>query len=843
MEKLTPMMKQYFDVKNNYPDALLFYRLGDFYELFYEDAKLVSLECDLVLTSRGAGNDQKAPMCGVPHHAVTPYIQKLIGRGYKVAIVEQMEDPALAKGIVKRDVIRIITPGTIMDENADEKNEVYIAAVEDDITGYAIAACEMASGKTVLRRIEHSRFELIQYCLRNNVREIVFHTQVGERVLKRIREVPNLMISFCDEHKIDDFYLPLVEHVQRDSLHTAYGRLINYLQSTQFRTLTHLQRAEIDDVQTYCELDYSTMTNLELLSPLRPNGKNLTLFSYMDRCKSAMGSRLLKSWIEKPLTLITDIQNRQTQVAVLVKDFLLRDRLMQHCKGIYDLQRICAKIAFKSAIPQDMVRLMRSLRQISPMKEMLSAHESFHWAEKVDPLTDLLAILENRLEEDVPATAKEGGIFVNGYSELLDHYRDVTTGGNRWLLEFENREKDRTGIKNLKVGYNRVFGYYIEVSKGSMGLVKDEFGYIRKQTLTNAERYICEELKGKEDELLHAKERAVRLEEELFNELISEVSSFLPKIQIVASFGATIDALSALAQISSQSGFVLPVFTDKRSIHIEESKHPLLASSQLKHEVISNSLEMKEEDIVFVLTGPNMGGKSTYMRQIALTAIMAQMGCYVLARKASMPIFDRIFTRMGASDDILGGQSTFMVEMNEANTALQKATNSSLILFDEIGRGTSTYDGMALAQAIIEYIATITKAKTIFSTHYHELTALADSLTGVVNVFVQVYEKEEDITFLYRVKHGKADKSYGINVARLAHLPDAVIHRAKDLLRQLESRRRVVQQSMDVVEIVHVPKHLEEIQKILDTISIETITPLQALTLLDELKEKSKGVK
>jgi DNA mismatch repair protein MutS len=426
---------------------------------------------------------------------------------------------------------------------------------------------------------------------------------------------------------------------------------------------------------------------------------------------------------------------------------------------------------------------------------------------------------------------------------MLDHYRDVTTGGNRWLLEFENREKERTGIRNLKVGYNRVFGYYIEISKGNMGLVKDEFGYVRKQTLTNGERYICEELKSKEDELLHAKERAIRLEEDLFNDLVSKVSAFLPKIQIIASFVANVDALAALALISSQSGFVLPKFGDDRSIHIEESKHPLLASSQLKHEVISNSLEMKDEDIVFVLTGPNMGGKSTYMRQVALTAIMAQMGCYVLAKKAVMPVFDRIFTRMGASDDILGGKSTFMVEMNEANTALQKATASSLILFDEIGRGTSTYDGMALAQAIIEYITTITKAKTIFSTHYHELTALADSLSGVSNVFVQVHEKDEDITFLYRVKRGKADKSYGINVARLAHLPDAVIHRAKDLLRQLESRRRVVQQSMDVVEIVHVPKHLEEIQRILDAISIETITPLQALTLLDELKEKSKGVK
>jgi DNA mismatch repair protein MutS len=843
MEKLTPMMKQYFDVKNNYPDALLFYRLGDFYELFYEDAKLVSLECDLVLTSRGAGNDQKAPMCGVPHHAVTPYIQKLIGRGYKVAIVEQMEDPALAKGIVKRDVIRIITPGTVMDENADEKSEVYIAAVEDDITGYAIAACEMASGKTVVRRIEHSRFELIQYCLRNNIREIVFHNQIGERVLKRMREIPNLMISFCDENQTDDYYKPLIEHVQRESLLKAYGRLVNYLQSTQFKTLTHLQRVEIDDAQTYCELDFSTITNLELVSPLRSNGKNLTLFSYLDLCKSAMGSRLLKSWIEKPLSQISEIHKRQHQIKTLVEDFLVRDQLIQHCKGIYDLQRICAKIAFRSAIPQDMMRLMRSLRQISPMKELLLTADSFRWVDKIDSLGELLTLLENCLAEDVPATAKEGGIFLDGFSELLDHYRDVTTGGNRWLLEFENREKERTGIRNLKVGYNRVFGYYIEISKGNMGLVKDEFGYIRKQTLTNGERYICEELKSKEDELLHAKERAIRLEEELFNNLISDVSAYLPKIQIVGAFAATVDALVALAQISSQSGFVLPTFTEERSIHVEESKHPLLASSQLKHEVVSNSLEMKEEDIVFILTGPNMGGKSTYMRQMALMAIMAQMGCYVLAKKAVMPVFDRIFTRMGASDDILGGKSTFMVEMNEANTALQKATPSSLILFDEIGRGTSTYDGMALAQSIIEYIATITKAKTIFSTHYHELTALADSLKGVVNVFVQVYEKDEEITFLYRVKRGKADKSYGINVARLAHLPDAVIHRAKDLLKQLESRRRVVQQSMDVVEIVHVPKHLDEIQRILEAISIDTITPLQALRLLDELKEKSKGAK
>lgn len=843
MEKLTPMMKQYFDVKNNYPDALLFYRLGDFYELFYEDAKLVSLECDLVLTARGSGNDQKAPMCGVPHHAVTPYIQKLISRGYKVAIVEQLEDPALAKGIVKRDVIRIITPGTVMDESADEKSEVLIAAVEDDITGYAIAACEMASGKTILRRIEHSRFELIQYCLRNNVREIVFHSQIQERVLKRIREIPNLMISFCDQEQIDVFYQPLVEHVHRDSLKTAYGRLINYLQSTQFKTLTHLQRAEIDDTQTYCELDFSTISNLELLAPLRPNGKTQTLFNYLDRCKSAMGSRLLKSWIEKPLIDMQEISLRQNQVQSFVKDFILKDQLIQHCKGIYDLQRICAKIAYKSAVPQDLVRLMRSLRQIGPMKESLKGLDPYQWVVKIDPLVDLLALLETRLSEEVPATAKEGGIFIDGFHETLDHYREVMTGGSRWLLNFEIREKERTGIKNLKVGYNRVFGYYIEISKGNASLVKDDFGYIRKQTLTNGERYISEELKSKEDELLHAKERAIRLEEELFNALIDEVSVFLPKIQVVANFAAHIDALCALAEISSQSGFVLPKLNQNRLIHIEEGKHPLLSMSQLNHEVVSNSLEMNEEDIVFVLTGPNMGGKSTYMRQIALTAIMAQMGCYVLAKKASLPIFDRIFTRMGASDDILGGKSTFMVEMNEANAALQKATSSSLILFDEIGRGTSTYDGMALAQAIIEYIATITKAKTIFSTHYHELTALADSLVGVSNVFVQVYEKDEEITFLYRVKRGKADKSYGINVARLAHLPDAVIHRAKDLLKQLESRRRVVQQSMDVVEIIHVPKHLEEIQTILSSLPIDSITPLQALTLLDELKEKSKGGK
>lgn len=832
-------MKQYFDVKNNYPDALLFYRLGDFYECFFDDAKIVSLECDLVLTARSAGEDTKAPMCGVPHHAVTPYIQKLINKGYKVAIVEQMEDPATVKGIVRRDVVRIVTPGTVMEELSDDRSSVLIASIEDAQYGFSLILCEMASGKLLGKWIAHSKSELIQVCLKYNVQEIVVNQDFNSIVMNRLRELPNITISYCEETAIDEFYLPLIQQLP-DKFLTSFGRLVNYLVSTQFRLLSHLQPVEVDDLGTYCEMDYSTMSNLELVKPLRTNGKNLTLWSYLDQTKTAMGSRTLKSWVQRPLLKQTDILQRQEQISFLIEKYLVRDDIIQHLKQIYDLERIVAKIAYKSAQPQDIIRLSRSLIPIPEIKKLLKATKVFTLWDTLDECSDFSNMLRENLNEEAPVNAKEGNIFKSGVNTSLDELRDIANHGHRWLLDFESKEKERTQIKNLKIGYNRVFGYYIEVSKSSMTSVKEEFGYIRKQTLTNAERYITHELKQKEDELLHAKERANRLEEELFLQLIEESQAYLPKVQWIAKAISELDAITSLAQISSQHGFTRPTFVQERKISVQESVHPVLQAANKGKQIVSNSIVMDEKEDIHILTGPNMGGKSTYMRQLALIAILAQMGCFVPAKKAQLPVFDRIFTRMGASDDILGGQSTFMMEMSEANTALKHATENSLILFDEIGRGTSTYDGMAIAQAIIEHIATVIKAKTVFSTHYHELTAMADILENVSNIFVQVHEKDDDITFLYRVKRGKADKSYGIHVAQLAKMPESLTKRSKELLKQLESKRRVVQQTMDIVEVIKIPKELEAIEQMLSSITIEQMTPLQAMQCLADLKDKLK---
>jgi len=487
-----------------------------------------------------------------------------------------------------------------------------------------------------------------------------------------------------------------------------------------------------------------------------------------------------------------------------------------------------------------MIRLSRSLTPIPAVKELLKEIEVFGLWQTMDDCSEFSAMLQENLQEEAPGNAKEGSIFKSGVNSTLDELRDIANHGHRWLLDFESKEKERTQIKNLKIGYNRVFGYYIEVSKSNMSSVKEEFGYIRKQTLANAERYITQELKQKEDELLHAKERANRLEEELFHQLIEETQAYLPKIQWIAKAISELDAITSLAQVSSQHGFNRPTFTQDRKISIQESVHPVLQAANKGKQIVSNSIVMDEDEDIHILTGPNMGGKSTYMRQLALIVILAQLGCYVPAKKAQLPVFDRIFTRMGASDDILGGQSTFMMEMSEANTALKHATENSLILFDEIGRGTSTYDGMAIAQAIIEYIATVIKAKTVFSTHYHELTAMADVLENVSNIFVQVHEKDDDITFLYRVKRGKADKSYGIHVAQLAKMPESLTKRSKELLKQLESKRRVVQQTMDIVEVLKIPKDLEEIEQMLSSITIEQMTPLQAMQCLADLKDKLK---
>lgn len=837
MEKLSPMMKQYQDVKEKYQDALVMFRLGDFYELFFEDAKIASLELDLVLTGRPAGESGRAPMCGVPHHAIAGYVQKLVDNGHKVAIVEQMEDPSVAVGLVKRDVVKVVTPGTILDEVSDDKNSVRIASLSVFAGKMFLVFCELAGGETQVLVFDAKVSLLKQHILKFNIRELVLPTDFPENILLRLRDFGRAMISFCDDASLSDEAIQRLGNIDDPLKRSTYGRLLRYLESTQRRSLLHLKPVQDDNRHQILEMDYSTLQNLELTQSLRTNSKSETLFRFLDTCHTSMGSRLLRNWIEQPLRDKPLITLRQDRIAVLVKDILLRDGLASTLKGCYDLERLIAKSAFGSANPQDCLRLRRTLNAVPILQEALSVHKIYTELISVDGCDDLRKTLENALSENPPAFLKDGNVIREGYNQELDELRTIQHSGKQWILEFENQEKERTGIKNLKVGYNRVFGYYIEISKGNVSFVKEDFEYVRKQTLANAERYITPLLKEKEDAILHAEERALRLETRLFLELIEDINGHIAKIQRIGAMISEVDVLLALAEKSQQAGYVRPTFHDGEALDIVEGRHPILE----KHtKYVSNSCKISEETPILLITGPNMGGKSTYMRQVALNVILAQMGCWVPAQKASFPLIDKIFTRMGASDDIMQGQSTFMVEMTEANLALSNATKQSMVFFDEIGRGTSTYDGMALAQAIVEYIATVIGCKTLFSTHYHELTQLDQSLSQVKNLHVEVHEEGDDVHFLYRVKHGRSDRSYGVNVARLAKLPDAVLIRAKHLLKELESKKRVVQQTMEIVEMVRVPKHLETIDEQLKHVDVDNTTPLEALRYLSEWKKLQK---
>lgn len=837
MEKLTPMMKQYTEVKEKYQDALVMFRLGDFYELFFEDAKIASLELDLVLTGRSAGESGRAPMCGVPYHAVGSYIQRLVDNGHKVAIVEQMEDPATAIGLVRRDVVKVVTPGTILDEVTDDKMSVRIASLSVYAGQMFLIHCEVAGGETKILGFESGFSVLRQHILKNNIRELVLPSDFPGNILLRLRDFGYAMISFCDDDSLNSDDIERLGKIDDPIKRSTYGRLLRYLESTQRRSLLHLKPVQDDNRNLILQMDYSTLQNLELTQSLRTNSKSETLFKFLDTCHTSMGSRLLRNWIEQPLNDLSLITKRQDRISVLVNDLLLRDTLASILKGCYDLERLIAKSAFGSANPLDLLRLRRTLAAFPQLQSALNSYPIYHELMNIDACEDLLKTLDNALSENPPAFLKDGNVIREGYDADLDALRIIQHSGKQWLIEFENQEKERTGIKNLKVGYNRVFGYYIEISKGNYGLMKEEFNYVRKQTLANAERYITPQLKEKEDAILHAEERALRLETRLFMELVTHVNNHITKIQRIGAMISEIDVCLALSERSQQAGYVRPSFHTGKSLEIIEGRHPILE----KHtKYVSNTCKISEESPIQMITGPNMGGKSTYMRQVALIVIMAQMGCYVPAQKAHLPLIDKIFTRMGASDDILQGQSTFMVEMVEANLALSMATPQSMVFFDEIGRGTSTYDGMALAQAIVEYIATVIGCKTLFSTHYHELTQLDQSLSQVKNLHVEVHEEGDDVHFLYRMKHGKADRSYGVNVARLAKIPDAVLDRAKHLLKDLESKRRIVQQSMEIVEMVTIPKHLKKIEEQLKVIDPDNTTPLEALRYLNEWKKLQK---
>ena len=820
----TPMMKHYLELKEQHEDAIIFYRLGDFYEMFFEDAKTASSELDLVLTGRNAGVEERVPMCGIPHH--------------KVAIVEQLEDPALAKGLVKRDVIKIVTPGTIMDEVSDEKTTVYIASLHDFQFGLAVILCEMTTGELRAQLIDKHVMAIQKVLLGNNVREIVIQEKFDKKIVKMIEEMQTITVSFHNDNALKEEYRHLLNGIEDDRVETAFGVLTNYLDETQKRNMAHLNAVEMVYENDFLQMDFSTKQNLELTSSLRSNSRSQTLWSFLDKCRSSMGSRLLKKWIEYPLVDTAMINRRLDAVEYLNDNFITKDELREHLGFVYDMERLSARVAYGSANPRDILRLIKTLEHTPQIFELFhdcSAYEEF---QSIDPCRELYDMIEGAIIDNPPLTLKDGGVFVEGYNEELDQVREIGKNGKNWILELENKERERTGVKSLKIGYNRVFGYYIEVTKTNLDSIKDEFGYVRKQTLTNAERFITQELKDKEDAIVHAQERSIRLDAELFNHLLNQIKVYLPKLHDLSHALATIDALYALAEISSENGYTRPQFHTGHSIHMKEARHPILDRMMKTTRYVSNDLEMGEDNDILMITGPNMGGKSTYMRQTVLLVIMAQIGCFVPAKKAEMPIFDQIFTRIGASDDIMSGQSTFMVEMIEANNALQNATANSLILFDEIGRGTSTYDGMALAQAMIEYIIRNIKAKTLFSTHYHELTEMAEKNAGIRNVHVDVHEEDDKVTFLYRVLDGKADKSYGINVARLAHLPSSVLERAKLILDNLELQPNMVKEVKPplVIEKEN-PQHMQIINQV-KQVDVNKMTPMEAMQFLYELKEK-----
>ena len=835
----TPMMQHYLEIKAKYPDTLVFYRLGDFYEMFFEDARTASHELDLVLTGRNAGVEERVPMCGVPFHAVTGYIQRLINKGYKVAIVEQLEDPADAVGLVKRDVIKVVTPGTIMDELTDERASVYLAALSDYRYGYALAICETTTGETKVITLKHDRSLLIQTLISNDVREVVVADDFDVDLKKDIEGETSITVSVCEQTAIDEQYLALCELIEEVHLRQAIGRLLNYLQATQKRSMSHLRPFHYSESDEYLGMDYSTVTNLELIQPSRSNVKAITLYSFLDKTRSAIGSRKLKSWISRPLRSEDKLNQRLDMIDYLNRNFIKREELKEKLSELYDIERIAAKIAYGSANPKDCLRLRKSLEVVEDILGIVAGSKLYPEYDGIDNCRDVFELLDEALVEDPPLLLSDGGVFKEGYSEQLDEYHRITSDGQSWIAQLEQQEKEKTGIKTLKIGYNRVFGYYIEISKGQVPLVKEERGYTRKQTLTTCERYITQQLKEQEDVILHAQERAIKLESRLFSELTDKLKKRINALQILADCLAVTDAVYGLSVISSGHGYVRPRYSHEGIVDIKAGRHPILDSFK-DVRYVANDIYMDNKVSSLIITGPNMGGKSTYMRQCVLLAIMAQIGCYLPAKKAVIPIFDQIFTRIGSSDDILAGQSTFMMEMTEVNYALQNATKDSLIIFDEIGRGTSTYDGMALAQAILEYIDGAIGAKILFSTHYHELTALENSMDHVRNKNVAVEESDGKVTFLYKVKDGKANRSYGIHVAALAKLPEAVIERAKMLLKGFEDTRRHSNDQSQIVMMEVVPNDVREIKDILKNVDPNNMTPLEALQLVAQLKGKMK---
>lgn len=835
-KKYTPMMQQYLQVKNANPGSILFYRIGDFYEMFFDDAKIASRELDLVLTGKNAGVEEKVPMCGIPHHAASSYVQRLIKKGYKVSICEQLTDPSEAKGIVERGIIRTITPGTFMDETLDAKMNNYLASVVLSAWEISIIYCELSTGELKYQTSEHSLVALQKALKEQYIQEVVVAKTLDKKWMAALEE--NFLVSRQKKNALQAEDEKLCPSDASDLLKQNCSQLMAYLKDTQKQHIDHFMPMESMDAKQVLIMDYETKNHLDLID----RSKGMSLWSFMDRCQSAMGSRMLRNWIERPLIQVDKIAKRQQAVLTLKEDFLLRDQCKEHLVYIYDMERLASRMAYGNASPRDVLQLTISLEHAKPLLELAQQLSSYPEFKTTPDCQALYQEIKGAIVENPPLSLKEGGVFSDGYSEELDQLRQIAKKGSDFILELEAKERERTGVKSLKIGYNRVFGYYIEVRNGNLKAIRDEFGYHPKQTLANSTRFITSELKEKEEQILHAQEQKVKLEQELFKELLGKIKSQLFDLHACSKALATIDVLVALANLANEKGYICPSFHPESSVSIIEGKHPILDDRMKQQKYVSNNWIMQEDTHVEIITGPNMGGKSTYMRQNALLVIMAQMGSFIPAKEASLPIFDRIFTRIGASDDILTGKSTFMTEMMEANIALHYASKNSLILFDEIGRGTATYDGMALAQAMIEYINSAIQAKTLFSTHYHELTNMEKESASIHNVHVDVREKKETIEFRYRVIEGKADKSYGINVARLAHLPKVVLDRASQLLQEFEGMNDSNQYQPNLFVMDTVQPEKSELVERIKNLDIDALSPREALEFLYEMKKLSDDI-
>ncbi|WP_297565463.1 DNA mismatch repair protein MutS [uncultured Faecalibaculum sp.] len=834
--KYTPMMNHYLSMKEQNPDAILFYRLGDFYEMFFEDAKTVSRELDLVLTGRAAGNGEKAPMCGVPFHAADNYIQRLVNKGYKVAVCEQLSDPAASKGLVDRDIVKIVTPGTILEETGSRR-EQYLAAVHADGWNLCVLYCELSTGELFYDIREKSLIALQKALKEKDIAEAVLSRSISRNWKQVLAEDGGLVLSESATGELADEEAGLVPP-EPAVLSETLSLLFNYLEDTQKQKIRHLQKAQPLQQEKTMILDQETRRHLEITKSQSSAARAVSLWEFMDVCCTSMGSRLLARWLTQPLADREGIEKRQEAVQTMTDQFLLRETLNEYLSSIYDMDRLAARIAYGSAGPRDVQQLGISLKQIPGLIEALKGVQSWPEWQLTPDCADLQTHIEDALNDDIPLTLKDGGLFRDGYNSRLDELRRLSADGQSFILELEQKERERTGVKSLKIGYNRVFGYYIDVRKSNLGAIKEEFGYIPRQTLANSTRFTTAQLKEREDRILSANEERVALENQLFQELLQEVEAHLFEIHEAARTAAQADALLAMARQAVKYGYIRPAFHEGTSVRIEEGRHPILDTRLSSF--VSNDWVMESDTDIQLITGPNMGGKSTWMRQNALLVIMAQAGSFIPARQAQLPVFDRIFTRMGAGDDLLTGTSTFMAEMMEANNALRYATDSSLILFDEIGRGTATYDGMALAQAILEYIESSIHARTLFSTHYHELTALEKTNPGIQNVHVDVKEKKDSIEFRYRIIPGKSDRSYGINVARLAHLPGSVTDRAVELLQDLEADTDNTrwQPSLFVTDRQR-PEENRLLDR-LDSLNVDEMTPREALDCLYELKKLRK---